>query len=81
MDGPYYLTAIATLLGSVRRAVGFASVRTTQRVFRAALTAAVARDAMAGAAADPAELLDVDVHQLAWPLALVAVRRPGRLQP
>src|SRR5215211_2104583 len=40
-----------------------------------------AEDAMAGApAADPPQLLDVDVDQLARPLALVAVGRLGRLE-
>jgi hypothetical protein len=42
--------------------------------------AAVAVRALAGAALDAAQLLDVDVHKLAGPLALVAVGRLGRLQ-
>src|SRR5215218_4063506 len=47
----------------------------------AALQPAVAVYAMAGAALwDPAELLDVDVQQLARVPALVAVRRLGRLE-
>jgi hypothetical protein len=45
------------------------------------LAATVSGDAMAGSsAADPGELLDVDVDQLAGSLALVAVGRLGRLQ-
>jgi hypothetical protein len=46
------------------------------------LASAVTDDAVAGAArADPAELLDVDVHQLARTAALIAARRLGRLEP
>jgi predicted dehydrogenase len=30
--GPYYLTAIAALLGAVRRAAGFATIRTAERI-------------------------------------------------
>jgi hypothetical protein len=45
------------------------------------LAAAVTGDAVARAFdADPAELLDVDVDQLARPLALVAVGRLRRLE-
>jgi hypothetical protein len=50
-------------------------------VSRAALVSPIAGDAMASAAADPVELLDVDVNELAWTLALVAIRRLGRLEP
>ena len=41
---------------------------------------AVARDPVAGTS-NAAKLLDVDVEELARPLALVAVRRLGRLEP
>ena len=46
----------------------------------AASLSAVARDTVAGTS-NTAELLDVDVEELAWPFALVAVRRLGRLEP
>ena len=46
---------------------------------RVALTSAVAGDAVADAL-EAAELLDVDVDQLAGMLALVAAHRLGRLQ-
>src|SRR5205814_3646566 len=44
-----------------------------------ALAAAIASDAVADAV-DPAELLDIDVDQLARVLALIAAHRIGRLQ-
>ena len=46
----------------------------------AASLSAVARDTVAGTS-NTAELLDLDVEELAWPFALVAVRRLGRLEP
>jgi hypothetical protein len=44
---------------------------------------AAAEDALAGAALDASELLDVDVDQLARPLALIALRglHPQPAQP
>ena len=50
--------------------------------WRSALQATVAVDAVAGAAVgDAAELLDVDMQQLAGLTALVAIRWLGRLEP
>ena len=42
---------------------------------------AATEDSVPGAATDPAQFLDVDVDQLAGPLALVAVGRLDRLKP
>ena len=52
----------------------------TSGMVRARLMAPVAGDPVSDAAADPSELLDVNVEQLTRSLALVAVRRLGRLQ-
>ena len=47
------------------------------------LATLAAKDALAGAAFDPAEPLDIDVDELAWPRALVANRllKPEPAEP